>query len=114
MSSVFDLWTRYSSRHPEDLPPGVIEEMKAMSAGEAKSDACSGGGYHDCVSPGCDCECHIPVRLLEEALHLCQHGERAPGGDETWRNWQRKTELYLRARLIGLTLPKWARDEIYR
>jgi hypothetical protein len=38
------------------------------------------------------------VRLLEEALHLRMHGERAPGGNETWREWDRKTEAFLRSR----------------
>ena len=37
------------------------------------------------------------VRLLEEALHLLVNGERAPGGDETWSDWGRKTEAFLRA-----------------
>lgn len=36
------------------------------------------------------------VRLLEEALHLSLYGERAPGGDETWQEWHRKNEAYLR------------------
>lgn len=35
-------------------------------------------------------------QLLEEALHLRMHGERAPGGDETWAGWDRKAEAYLR------------------
>lgn len=35
-------------------------------------------------------------RLLEEALHLRMNGERAPGGNETWRDWDRKADAYLR------------------
>lgn len=35
--------------------------------------------------------------LLEEAMHLCKNGECAPGGDETWAEWFRKTETFLRA-----------------
>lgn len=35
-------------------------------------------------------------QLLEEGLHLCAHGERAPGGDETWAEWALKVETYLR------------------
>lgn len=35
--------------------------------------------------------------LLEEAMHLAMNGERAPGGNETWREWFRKTEAYLRS-----------------
>lgn len=34
--------------------------------------------------------------LLEEALFLCQNGERAPGGRENWRDWGTKAELALR------------------
>jgi len=39
------------------------------------------------------------VLLLEEALHLRMHGERAPGGNETWRDWDRKAETFLRSLL---------------
>lgn len=35
--------------------------------------------------------------VLEEALHLRMCGERAPGGSETWRDWDRKAEQVLRA-----------------
>ncbi len=37
-----------------------------------------------------------PVRLIEEALHLRMNGERAPGGNETWADWDRRAEQYLR------------------
>jgi hypothetical protein len=37
--------------------------------------------------------------LLTEALHLHAYGERAPGGDETWRSWWLRTEQTLRAAL---------------
>lgn len=36
------------------------------------------------------------VRLLEAALHLRQNGERAPGGNETWAEWDRRAETFLR------------------
>jgi histidine triad (HIT) family protein len=39
------------------------------------------------------------LALLEEAFFIRQHGERAPGGTENWRDWDLKTELYLRGRL---------------
>jgi hypothetical protein len=46
------------------------------------------------------------VRLLEEALHLRMNGERAPGGNETWRDWERRAEKALRDiarnRVLGL------------
>lgn len=31
-----------------------------------------------------------PVALVREALHLRQYGENAPGGTETWAEWDRK------------------------
>lgn len=40
-------------------------------------------------------------RLLEYALHLRMYGERAPGGNETWRQFDRDAEAYLRARAGG-------------
>jgi hypothetical protein len=39
------------------------------------------------------------VRLLEEALHLRRNGEHAPGGNETWRDWDERAEKYLRGLL---------------
>ena len=36
------------------------------------------------------------IRLLEAALYLRQNGERAPGGNETWAHWERRTEAFLR------------------
>jgi hypothetical protein len=54
------------------------------------------------------------VRLIEEALHLRMNGERAPGGDETWRDWDRRAETYLRnaARLRVLSRLWEARCEL--
>lgn len=34
--------------------------------------------------------------LLEEALHLRMYGENAPGGNETWGDWDKRTEAFLR------------------
>jgi hypothetical protein len=39
------------------------------------------------------------IALLEEALHLRMNGERAPGGNETWRDWDLRTETFLRSLL---------------
>jgi hypothetical protein len=36
------------------------------------------------------------LHLLEEALHLHVNGERAPGGGETWSQWERRVEEFLR------------------
>lgn len=43
------------------------------------------------------------IRLLEAALHLYQNGEHAPGGTETWAQWERGAEVFLRSRLDGRT-----------
>lgn len=37
------------------------------------------------------------LRLLEEALHIRMHGERAPGGTENWADWDTKAETFLRS-----------------
>lgn len=34
--------------------------------------------------------------LLLDALHLRQHGERAPGGTESWPGWTAAAEAHLR------------------
>jgi hypothetical protein len=39
------------------------------------------------------------VMLLREALHLRMNGERAPGGNENWRDWDRKAERFLQGLL---------------
>ncbi len=36
------------------------------------------------------------ILLVEYALHLRQHGERAPGGNETWAQFDRDAEAFLR------------------
>jgi hypothetical protein len=36
------------------------------------------------------------VDLVKYALHLRMHGERAPGGDETWGEFDRRAEEFLR------------------
>lgn len=38
------------------------------------------------------------AQLLAYALHLRQHGENAPGGSETWAEFDRRAEEFLRAR----------------
>jgi hypothetical protein len=39
------------------------------------------------------------VKLLEEALFLRMNGERAPGGNETWHDWEDRAERFLRSLL---------------
>lgn len=51
------------------------------------------------AEPGATDDLSRAVTLLEYALHLCMHGENAPGGNETWSQWGRNAELFLRGRL---------------
>jgi hypothetical protein len=37
------------------------------------------------------------LRLLRLALHLRMYGENAPGGNETWCQFDRECEVYLRS-----------------
>lgn len=37
------------------------------------------------------------VRLVEYAIHLRLYGERAPGGSETWQEFDRRAEKFLRS-----------------
>lgn len=53
------------------------------------------------------------TRLLEYALHLRQHGENAPGGSETWREFDTRAEDFLRTHgaaqaLNAVTALEWA------
>jgi hypothetical protein len=36
------------------------------------------------------------IQILEYGLHLRQYGERAPGGGETWQEFDRRCEKFLR------------------
>jgi hypothetical protein len=38
----------------------------------------------------------VARNLLEAALHLRMYGERAPGGNENWADWDRDAERFLR------------------
>jgi hypothetical protein len=37
------------------------------------------------------------IKLLEYAMHLRMNGECAPGGNETWREFDTRNETFLRA-----------------
>lgn len=47
----------------------------------------------------------LPVELLEYAFNLRQYGERAPGGNETWAEFDRRCEAFLRARHVTADAP---------
>lgn len=49
------------------------------------------------------------LQLIEYALHLRQYGERAPGGNETWREFDTRAEEFLR-RLSGPARVAYARQ----
>ena len=51
------------------------------------------------VPPAMRTELAEAVELLEYALHLRMHGERAPGGIETWREFDQRCEAFLRKRM---------------
>lgn len=49
------------------------------------------------VAPDIAAQSHDAARrLVEDALHLRTVGERAPGGTETWADWDRRAEAFLR------------------
>jgi hypothetical protein len=80
-----------------DLPPAV--EKCAECGEELQLEAVMGE-----MDPEWDLERErdgdtpdTAIRLLEEALHLRMNGERAPGGTETWQDWERRAETYLRS-----------------
>jgi hypothetical protein len=52
------------------------------------------GQLADAVLGVCD---SAAIRLLEEAFHLHMNGEYALGGNETWRDWDRRCETFLRS-----------------
>jgi hypothetical protein len=62
-------------------------------------------GHGDCAASGMPGGAAGPesgrlaeaVRLLGEVLHLQMHGERAPGGNETWADLDLRLETFLRS-----------------
>ena len=36
------------------------------------------------------------IRLIEYATTICRYGERAPGGDENWHQWEKDAARFLR------------------
>jgi chromosome segregation ATPase len=62
-----------------------IEHLRAQVASE--------GSYIDELIAARD----ATIKLLEYALHLRMHGECAPGGRETWAEFDRRCEAFLRA-----------------
>jgi hypothetical protein len=79
--------------------PGLLTELD-----EAEHCRC-GKTHEECAEDGgcrwsrLDSSEAEAVRLLEYALHLRRNGENAPGGTETWAQWDRDAETFLRARI---------------
>jgi hypothetical protein len=70
-------------READDVPPGTEYRMARRT--------------ESILSPGAR---KAPeLELLEEALFLRMNGERAPGGNETWRDWDGRAESFLRSLL---------------
>lgn len=68
---------------PFVLPHSTVEaERDARAAVEADL-------WREVLQPALD--------LLKYALHMRMYGERAPGGDETWHEFDRRAEAYMRS-----------------
>ena len=66
-------------------------EKHARPQAQRIIDALAADGYM-VVKSGDDA-----VSLLEYALHLRMYGERAPGGNETWQEFDRRVEVFFQA-----------------
>lgn len=81
-------------RDSKDKGDGPVLEFTAAEW-DAFLDGAKKGEFDDLASaPAGKPEA---IRLLEYALHLRMYGERAPGGNETWREFETRTEEFLRA-----------------
>lgn len=70
-----------------------------MRDGEGAEKTVSGGNDTESMSARLrrvEQERDEATRLLQYALHLRMHGERAPGGSETWAEFDRRCEAFLR------------------
>lgn len=62
--------------------------LRRQAAGEAPDQVTVRGSDPD-----------LAIRLLQDAFFLRQNGENAPGGTETWREWDGRCEAFLRSLL---------------
>ena len=85
-----------ADRHKSN--PKSLRLPEALLASVTRLAAATGRSVHSTLIEAVEREGHA-AELVEEALHLRMYGERAPGGDETWAEWDRKAEAFLRARL---------------
>lgn len=77
------------------VPLGETGPETALSATESAEHG--PGVDREGVGASNGCTGHTEaVTLLRQALHLRTHGERAPGGTETWAEWDRRAETLLR------------------
>lgn len=72
-----------------------LDDAEWCRCGKTHAECAEDGG---CKWTRADDERARAIRLIERALHLRMNGERAPGGTETWAQWDRDAETFLRAR----------------
>jgi hypothetical protein len=79
-----------------------LDEAEWCRCGKTHEECAEDGG---CKWTRAEDRAATAIRLLESALHLRMHGERAPGGTETWDRWDRDAEAFLRSRQGSETAP---------
>lgn len=113
---VREVWVEWAREQPDPKPSHLVGwddldegnrevDMRIGDAlcAERESDEAAWGGrdpsasYAEWRAEGYSPPDMPARRLLEEALHLRMNGERAPGGNETWREWDTRTETFLRS-----------------
>lgn len=87
------------------VPLAADGPESALSASVSDETASEVGGEGS-GTPGGSMRHAEAFALLRQAHHLRTHGERAPGGSETWADWDRQAETLLRAadRQAGVVL----------
>src|ERR1700733_12680576 len=71
-----------------------LDEAEFCRCGKRHEECAESGGCRWTAAEGAMATAR---RLLEQALFLRMNGERAPGGNETWAEWDRHAEEFLRS-----------------
>jgi hypothetical protein len=88
MAEAQQEWRDAAPETGDDWPGSYYDDRGALTPlGQAMMDAADAKGAT---------RRQTAIRLLEEAFHLRMNGERAPGGNETWQDWDRRAETFLR------------------
>jgi hypothetical protein len=83
----------------ELIPPGLVRWLASFrtdverTATQAAVDAAQRARA---AAVALEQELAEAMELVEYSLHLQMYGERAPGGDETWHELNRRTEAFVR------------------